>query len=452
MQDLVSRARHFATQAHRRIDQRRKYTSQPYDAHLKAVADIVASVTEHPETLAAAWLHDTLEDTPATYENIESEFGSQIATLVAELTDVSRPTDGNRAVRKAIDRQHLSGASKAAKTVKLADLIDNCADIVRHDPRFGRVFVAEASALLEVLDGGDPRLLARARKVVARSAEKLGVATLAPAGLEMEEAFHSPERDPLVIKHRVVRFFADCFRATDIAEPLRSFDSTRDPRDITRVLVGCNQAVAGIRIDGVVMGYARKDDMEGHPERGVLRSFGPDQVVDGDSPLSDVIFSLTRHDHCFVTLLGDVVGFINRVHMNSPVVRMWLFGMVTLIELEITEQINMRWPDGDWISNLSKGRLEKAQELQKERERRGLSSGLLDCLQFSDKAQILIQNPAALAALGFRTKRAAKQVIREFESLRNHLAHAQDVVTHDWAQIVRMVNRIEEMASGETYS
>ncbi|MGD8533445.1 MAG: HD domain-containing protein, partial [Gammaproteobacteria bacterium] len=150
MDDLVARAQDFAVNAHRRIDQRRKYSGQPYDAHLKAVAAIVRSVTDDPEIIAAAWLHDTLEDTPATYEQLEAEFGERVAHMVAELTDVSRPTDGNRAVRKAIDRRHLARASSRAKTVKLADLIDNCSDIVKHDPKFGRVFVTEAAALIEV--------------------------------------------------------------------------------------------------------------------------------------------------------------------------------------------------------------------------------------------------------------------------------------------------------------
>ena len=101
---LVHRAREFATQAHRRIEQTRKYSKQAYEVHLKAVADLVAWVSDDQEMIAAAWLHDTVEDTPATLGDIEREFGSEVAQLVADLTDVSRPGDGNRAARKAIDR------------------------------------------------------------------------------------------------------------------------------------------------------------------------------------------------------------------------------------------------------------------------------------------------------------------------------------------------------------
>jgi (p)ppGpp synthase/HD superfamily hydrolase len=79
MHELVERAERFAVGAHRRVDHRRKYSGQPYDAHLRAVAELVGTVSSDPEMLAAAWLHDVLEDTPATYEDVEREFGVEVA-------------------------------------------------------------------------------------------------------------------------------------------------------------------------------------------------------------------------------------------------------------------------------------------------------------------------------------------------------------------------------------
>ena len=166
MQTLVDKARAFAIRAHCRIDQRRKYTRQPYDVHLRAVARIVASVTRDPEMIAAAWLHDTVEDTPVTLQQIRTAFGDRVALLVEELTDVSRPDDGNRETRKALDRHHLASASARAQTIKLADLIDNCQDICRHDPGFAKIYTKEAAALLAVLNAGDTRLRRWAGKIL----------------------------------------------------------------------------------------------------------------------------------------------------------------------------------------------------------------------------------------------------------------------------------------------
>jgi hypothetical protein len=173
-QDIIARAAAFATQAHKGIDHRRKYSSQPYDVHLRAVAGIAASVTDDAEMIAAAWLHDMVEDTPATFDDIEREFSSRITQLVTDLTDVNKPNDGNRAARKAIDCDHLAQACPEAKTVKLDDLIDNCNDICRNDPRFGRVFIAEAAALLKVLTEGDQTLYQRATRMIQECAARLG--------------------------------------------------------------------------------------------------------------------------------------------------------------------------------------------------------------------------------------------------------------------------------------
>lgn len=166
-QELIGRARAFATEAHGNIDQRRRYTDEPYIVHPAAVAKIVSAVTGDAETIATAWLHDTVEDTGATIEVIEDTFGPSVAELVWWVTDVSRPEDGNRKTRKEIDRRHLAKAPARAKTVKLADLIDNTRSILKHDPKFAAVYIAEKALLLEVLTEGDPTLWRRAKDAVA---------------------------------------------------------------------------------------------------------------------------------------------------------------------------------------------------------------------------------------------------------------------------------------------
>ena len=162
--ELVSRSLTFAAEAH--ASQTRKYTNEPYITHPVSVAHMVAEVSGTPEMIAAALLHDTVEDTPVTVEQIEMEFGGAVAELVRQLTDVSRPQDGNRAHRKALDRAHLGKGSAEAKTIKLADLIDNSGSIQKHDPKFAKVYMAEKKLLLEALADGDARLLSRAKAIV----------------------------------------------------------------------------------------------------------------------------------------------------------------------------------------------------------------------------------------------------------------------------------------------
>lgn len=442
MTDLVADARRFATEAHQRIDQRRKYSNQPYQEHLKAVAEQVASVTDDAEMIAAAWLHDTVEDTPATFGDIERAFGRSVRDLVAQLTDVSKPSDGNRNERKAIDRHHLAQASARAKTVKLADLIDNCTDICRHDPGFARVYLREAAALLDVLGEGDERLFRRAQQALANCARRLGLP--APPQSVAEDA-RQPLRSELSLsQRRALRLFTEAFTASEIAQPLRSFDIERG-MDVLQTLASADDLeVAGLRRDGVCIGYLSAGQQAHRAPEELLRAFAPAQRVRRDAPLSEVVHVLTHYDFCFVTAMGDVAGVITRGDMQQPVVRMWLFGIVTLMEIELLERIRSRWPDGSWTERLPAGRLDKAQALLAERRRRGQHVDLADCLQFGDKARVLLSDEEQRLAFGLPTKGAAKRVMSDLESLRNNLAHAQDIVTYDWPQIARLARNIEE--------
>ena len=173
MSSLVSRARAFAAHAHRAIGHKRKYTGEDYIVHPAEVVAIVATVPHTDEMLAAAWLHDTVEDTGVTIETIRAEFGPIVAMYVADLTDVSTIADGNRAVRKSIDLAHTAKACADAKTIKLADLLSNTASIVEHDPGFARVYLKEKSAMLDVMTDGDATLLARAKATLSAGLAKL---------------------------------------------------------------------------------------------------------------------------------------------------------------------------------------------------------------------------------------------------------------------------------------
>ena len=165
MTDLVQKAKEFATQAHE--GQVRKYTGVPYIVHPIEVMEIVSTVEHDDAMLAAALLHDVVEDTVHTIEDIQQEFGDDVAALVADLTDVSKLEDGNRRARKAKDRAHSGAASDRAQTIKLADLISNSTDIVKNDPTFAKLYTREKLLLLGVLTRGNNILLARALRLVA---------------------------------------------------------------------------------------------------------------------------------------------------------------------------------------------------------------------------------------------------------------------------------------------
>jgi len=157
---LSEKAADFARLKH--ANQKRKYTSEPYFNHCEEVANILQALSSdgseckgNEELIAAAYLHDTLEDTDTTYEELVENFGSIVAKFVLEVTDVSKPSDGNREARKKLDRLHIAKSSRGGMNIKLADLISNSRSIVQHDKNFAKVYLEEKKELLDVLIHGD---------------------------------------------------------------------------------------------------------------------------------------------------------------------------------------------------------------------------------------------------------------------------------------------------------
>lgn len=166
----------FAAEAHN--GQYRKYSSEPYIEHPKRVAEIVRSVPHTPEMICAAYLHDVVEDTPVTIEDIRGKFGGKVADLVGELTDVFVKEDYrhlNRRERKKKEVERQAKISLDAKTIKLADVIDNTADILRNDRNFARKYIPEMQLLVESLQGGNFKLLMRACYEVQRGKLELNL-------------------------------------------------------------------------------------------------------------------------------------------------------------------------------------------------------------------------------------------------------------------------------------
>ncbi len=441
MTDLIESARTYAINAHQRINQLRKYTFQPYDVHLKAVADLVAMVTDDQEMIAAAWLHDTVEDTPATFEDLEREFGYGVTRLVMDLTDVSRPDDGNRATRKEIDRDHSALASTRAKSIKLADLIDNCLDICRHDHAFAVVYLQEMVDLLAVLTEGDQRLYKKARKTVEISAKKLQIDVPQPSenfGKHIDfnvGPYQQGESD------HGIRLITTVFSARDILEPIHSYDAQRLKPSLFSEILALKSGVIGVRDKGLVKRYLLEEDVRAG--RVVLRAIEKRQQVEFDTPLATVIHVLTMFSCCFVMINNEAVGVITRRDIEKPVVRMWLFGIIILIEILMVKHIKSSWPNDEWQAFLTEGRLEKAIELQRLRYERGTKADLVDCLQFSDKLHIAVNKPDFIESTGFLSNKAAKRAIKDLESLRNNLAHGQDITSQDWPPIARLARRVQ---------
>jgi (p)ppGpp synthase/HD superfamily hydrolase len=156
MLNFYEKAKAVAKLAHESIGQKRKYSGKPYYHHPLAVAELVSKHTDDERILAAACLHDVLEDVkplnPEFDESfIEREFDSEVLSLVLELTneyEKSKYPSLNRKERKRLEHERLSKVSDGAKLIKRADLYHNSTEMPSDDG-FTKLWLKEKNDLEE---------------------------------------------------------------------------------------------------------------------------------------------------------------------------------------------------------------------------------------------------------------------------------------------------------------
>lgn len=244
---------------------------------------------------------------------------------------------------------------------------------------------------------------------------------------------------------RLKHLFLSGFTAMDVAEPLVSFDFDSSAYHAGELMRELDFDAAGVRVAGWVAGYILQEELDGGTCGRHLHPFDPATLLNENSSFADAIAALDLHERAFVKLLGPVGAVVTRTDLQKPPARMWLFGLITILEMAFTELIDDHFGDGEWQTLISSGRLAKARELHEERRRRNQAVHLSQCLQLSDKGQILIKHEPTRKILGIGSVRQGREAVKMIETLRNNLAHAQDILTTDWAMIVRLAENLDRV-------
>lgn len=174
-------------------EQTRRYTGDPYIAHLCEVAGYVAPFAYRHQSegvsagvvFSVSYLHDSKEDQGVTDDMLREEFGlliprkdwnaAEIELIIEGVTYMTDPPHsyGNRAARKAATMTRLAGAPAWVQDIKCADILSNTTSIAQHDPKFGQVYVGEVLGLLDVLSKADPLLMELACKSVHQARDHI---------------------------------------------------------------------------------------------------------------------------------------------------------------------------------------------------------------------------------------------------------------------------------------
>lgn len=248
--------------------------------------------------------------------------------------------------------------------------------------------------------------------------------------------------------HSLRRVFQDGFSVHDIAEPLVSFDASTPAADVRAFMEANRFEIVGVREQGIVSGFVELGELGEGACGDAMGAIDESRLIEDSEPLVNLVLRLRDCQRLFVSVFGKVGGIVSRTDLQKPAVRMWLFGMVTLIEMRFGWMIEQHTDGEDWKQWLSAGRIEKAESLLAERMRRNQDLSLLDCLQLSDKTQIIARDQRLRSMTRFESRRQVENLTAKLERLRNNLAHAQDIVSTDWETIVIMSEHLDRILEG----
>ena len=156
--------------------------------------------------------------------------------------------------------------------------------------------------------------------------------------------------------------------------------------------------------------------------------------------------SLKDRNWIFIRLLGEPSGIITRGDLQKTPTRMWLFGLISLLEMQMLRCIrSVHKADDWWRKDLTESRLDAAQRIFEERRKRNEEIFLSDCLQLADKATIFKKNDNLFSLTGVDSKNSWKSLMAEIEKLRNNLAHSNSLGTDSWPRIAKYVIDVERV-------
>lgn len=237
--------------------------------------------------------------------------------------------------------------------------------------------------------------------------------------------------------------------ARDICEPLKCCASGAPADQMQNELSRLDFSVSGVRDaeDGPVTGFVRVEELSSRSVQAHLHPLTAATVIDDEVSLQFVLECLGKDPFLFVRTLGDISAILTWADLNKPIVRVYVFGLISLLEMHLSFWVAHTYSDGDWQQALTEGRLGMAVEVRQKRAALGQDVSLIQCLQMCDKRTLVSKSIGIRDQLGFESKAACERFLRDVEVLRDTLAHSQYELAPDnsWKELLTLVDGVNSV-------
>lgn len=243
------------------------------------------------------------------------------------------------------------------------------------------------------------------------------------------------------------RIFNQSITAREIAEPLVSFESDRSASQVNRFMNEHDFDVVGVRHEGAMLGYVVRNSFKGESLSDHIISFDEEVLLNENEPLLNALKFLKDKGWVFIRFLNNPVGIITLSDLQKAPVRMWLFGIISLLEMRLLQRIREAYPDEEWQGYLSTKRIDAARGIHSERRKLNEAIDLAECLQLCDKKTIYGKSKNLKALHPFDSKGRWDNFMKKVEDLRNAIAHSNSIAFGSWLEVTQLVKEMEDCLS-----
>ena len=232
-----------------------------------------------------------------------------------------------------------------------------------------------------------------------------------------------------------------------VLEPLQSCPADAPALKMAHILRERDFDVAGVqsRRGDSVIGFVARDALNQGCVRDHLQPIGAEHLVSDATPLASLLSIFRAREHVFVLVGPQVRGIVTRADLNKPPVRVYLFGLISLLEMHLGFWLKDAYPNDAWKKKIVPRRLKKAEKLQRDRRSRNQHMSIFECLQFCDKRDLVLARKELRDRLHLGSTSQARSLLERTENLRNLLAHSQEDLTRgsSWVEVIELVERLE---------
>ena len=202
--------------------------------------------------------------------------------------------------------------------------------------------------------------------------------------------------------------------------------------------------VVGVREEGFITGYIQYADLEDGVVGDHRKDFDSSKVLNESDPMLDTLEALKDSRWVFIKFLGNPSGIVTRGDLQKAPMRMWLFGLISLFEMQLRRRIREQYPKGEWFEYLPEGRQDKARKLFAERKDSKEEIDLVECIYLTDKATVFYKSECLKEILGIQSRKEWESYMKKLSDLRNKLAHANPIESTEWPSIAEKARKVEE--------